>query len=85
MAEGAFQPCSIKYSKDLKSLRGITFGALNICSVVCKMDDILTLLGNSELCYLGLTETWLNCSISNCELEIPGYDIMRFDRDLGAI
>ena len=48
------------------------------------MDNVLTLLGNSELTYLGLTETWLNSSISDCELEIQGYDIHRYDRDLGG-
>ena len=85
MADRSFIANGIYYSKDLKSLRGISFGALNVCSVIRKMDDILTLLGSSELSYLGLTETWLNSSISNCELEIQGHDMCRFDRDLGGM
>ncbi len=75
----------IFYSKDLKSLKGISFGALNVCSVICKHDDIITLLHNSELSYLGITESWLNKSISDCELSISGYNMSRYDCDLGDI
>ena len=79
-----FQMKDIFYSRDLKSLRGISFGALNVCSIVRKMTDVVTLLSSSELSYLGLSETWLNDSIANCELEIEGYNMYRYDRDLGT-
>ena len=78
-----FTPRNIYLSKHIKSLKGITFACLNVCSVVRKLVDIHTILSNSDLCFLGLTESWLNSSISDCELEIPGYEIFRFDRDLG--
>ena len=63
---------NIYFSRHLKSLKGITFASLNVCSVVCKLDDIHTLLCNSEICYLGLTESWLNSSILDAELEFDG-------------
>ena len=50
-----------------------------------KIDDIKLLIARSELNLLCLTESWLNRSISDEELAIPGYRFIRFDRDLGDI
>ena len=47
------------------------------------MDDILTVLHNSEVDYLSISETWLNFSISDSEITVPGYNTSRFDRDGG--
>ena len=33
---------------------------------------------------MSLSETWLNSSIGDCELDIPNYTFHRFDRDLGS-
>ncbi len=33
---------------------------------------------------MGITESWLNSSISNCEISVEGCDILRYDRDLGG-
>ena len=62
-------------SKDLSLLKGISFASLNICSVYRKMDDILTIINNSELDYFSTTESWLNASISNDDIEIDGYNV----------
>ena len=78
-----FTSRKVYFSRELKSLKGITIGCLNVCSVTRKIDDIHTILNNSDLSYLSLTESWLNSSITDCELVIPGYEIFRFDRDLG--
>ena len=66
-------------SHQLKSLRGASFGCVNIRSMVRKLDDIMILLNNSDLDYLGLTESWLN-SMSVDELSIDGYSLQRCDR-----
>ncbi len=67
--------CLIKVNK--------TFGALNICSLTRKIDDVKALLYRSDLDFLGLSESWLNSSISDDEIEINGYNTHRFDHDLG--
>ena len=73
----------IYLSKDLSQLKGISFTSLNICSAYKKVDDILTILNNSELDYLSITESWLNASISNDDIDIEGYTVTRLDRDGG--
>ena len=42
------------------------------------------LLKDTDLTFLALNESWLNYSISDCELEIPNYQLFRYDRDLGS-
>ena len=70
-------------SSHLCKLRGIAFGGLNVCSLYRKIDDVNVLLHRSELNYLGLSESWLNNSVNNCELIIPGYTMSRLDRNNG--
>ena len=60
------------YSKDLASLRGIKLGALNIRSVVHKVDEIEVMLHQSKLDYLGLCETWLTPDTDTCNPECSG-------------
>ena len=67
----------------LHNLYGILFGALNIRSVIRKLDDVKLLLSKSHLDYLTLNESWLNQSIDSCELEMDGYHLHHFDRDNG--
>ncbi len=69
---------------DIRKLRGLSFGSLNVRSLTRKIDEIKFLLGDTDLTVLTLNETWLNFSISDCELEIPHYQCFRFDRDLGS-
>ena len=38
----------------------------------------------SKLDILAINETKLDSSISNCELDITGYDIVRLDRELNG-
>ena len=78
------RPCQIFNSAQLATLRGLKFGGINVCSYIPKSNDIVTLLNNSNLDYLGITESWLNSSISDCELEIDGYSLLRNDRDNGS-
>ncbi len=71
-------------STDLARLRGPSFGCLNVRSLVRKIDDIRLLLYRSKLNCLCLTESWLNNSISDEEMQIPNYKIVRLDRGNGS-
>ncbi len=73
----------IYLSKNLKKLRGVSFGAINIRSLVRKLDDVMTILGNSEIDCLGICETWLNSSTADMDIDIQGYNMIRNDQDAG--
>ena len=73
----------ITYTSDLAKLRGVSFATYNVRSIVRKYSDIQAILSRSELNALCLTETWLNQSIDNLELTIPGYTLHRLDRGNG--
>ena len=49
----------VEKSKNISNLRGVTMGRLNICSLIRKHDDVVALLSNSKLDYLGICESWL--------------------------
>ena len=66
--------------KHLKSIKGIKFGHMNICSICLKMDYLKILLVDKLLDVLIISETWLNDSYDNSELFIPRYNMERLDR-----
>ena len=68
---------------DFSKLRGPSFGSYNIRSIINKLDDIKVILGMSKLDFLGLTESWLTKKVDDAELQIPEYNMFRFDRDNG--
>ena len=69
--------------KELSGLKGITYASLNVCSISRKFPDIKVMLSESKLDLLLIYESWLNHSIGDPELHIPGYTLHRYDRDLG--
>ena len=73
----------IKSSYDLAKLRGPAIASYNIRSLINKVDDIKVLLSRSDLNCLILTESWLNNSIVNEELQVPRYNLFRRDRNAG--
>ncbi len=76
---------SFEYSKrSLKNLKGITIAGQNICSLTHKFDDIEILLKASNLDIFPLSETFLNNSISDAEIQIDGYKLYRYDRNLSS-
>ena len=64
----------------LSNLSGVTFASLNIQSVYRKFDEIKILLNESGLDCLCLQESFLNYSIDDSELHIPGFHLWRYDR-----
>ena len=70
-----FNTCS-----DLKNLRGASVAAFNIRSLINKIPEIETILVQSKLDLLCLTETWLSNVHDHCEIQIDGYSCFRWDR-----
>ena len=56
---------------------------LNARSIRNKLDDLETLMSESNPDVVAVTETWLTPDISDCEIAISGYNLERADR-LGA-
>ena len=53
----------------------------NARSIVNKLDELHLYLSEEKPDIVGITETWLNSSIDNSELNVDGYTIFRRDRD----
>lgn len=53
--------------------RGLFGGHLNIRSIVAKSEQLSHLLSNSNLDFLGISETWLQQSSSSSVFIMPGY------------
>ena len=53
---------------------------LNINSILPKLDELKTIAGNIKAAIIGITESKVDNSISDSEVEIPGYCILRCDR-----
>ena len=61
-------------------MRGFKLAALNVRSLVNHIDELRVLLATSPIDVLAINETWLNPTISDNDVCIPEYDIIRRDR-----
>ena len=67
--------------EDIRNTRGLKIGHLNVRSLRNKVDMVrLELTKESSFDVLTLSETWLDVSVSNSEVHMPGYSCMRKDR-----
>ena len=64
----------------LKS-KGMNFIHLNTRSLLPKLDELRLLASNTKVAVIGITESWLDASVTDAEVEIPGYLIVRHDRN----
>ena len=62
------------------SKRGLRMCHLNVNSLPNKLEDLRYLLRNSPFDIIGLTETHCDNTVSDNELHIDGYDLLRKDR-----
>ncbi len=76
-------PCTHMTLAEVKAMKGITIGHLNICSLSPKSDDIRYTLLESHLDILCLSETWLTDVTSSGPLIQNGFSLLRQDRCLG--
>ena len=60
---------------------GLNIGFLNICSLYYKVPEVRLLCDKFKFDVLALNETWLNKDIADNEISIPGYNILRNDRE----
>ena len=69
---------------ELQHVKGLKIIHMNIRSLLPKIDQIRTLLINSKIDIIILSETWLNASIDSQMVNIPGYSLIRHDRSFGS-
>ena len=60
--------------------KSLHFLHLNINSILPNSDELKTITGNTEAAIIGITESKVDNSISDSEVEIPGYCILQYDR-----
>jgi len=61
--------------------RGLHFLHVNVRSLLPKIEDIRLLAQNSRAACIGISETWLDKTVSDSEINIQNYNIIRRDRD----
>ena len=68
---------------DFSSLngRGLHFLHLNIRSLPPKIDELRTLVRKTKAAVVGISESWLDNSITDNEIHIDGFCTLRKDRD----
>ena len=64
----------------LPSQRAFKLASLNINKLITHIDQLRILLAHNEIYILSINETKLNETISQYEVNISGYDIIRCDR-----
>ena len=60
--------------------KGLKFGHINVNGLVNKLSEIKTLLQESNLSILAVSETHLSEAVEDTEISIDGYLIIRKDR-----
>ena len=61
--------------------RGLHFMHVNINSVLPKIEELRYIARTGKISVIGISESKLNSSITNEEISIPGYEIVRKDRN----
>ena len=64
---------------EIPKLRGLKIVHSNMRRILNKMDDVRSLI-SKRFDIFTFSETWLNPSIKDSELNIPGYTLVRQDR-----
>ena len=61
--------------------KGLHFLHLNAGSLLSKLSDVRLLVNNSKAAVLAVSETWLDGSVTDAEIELVGYTVVRKDRN----
>ena len=61
--------------------RGLHFLHINVNSLLSKIDELRDVVGHTKPAILGITESKLDSSVSDQEVNISGYSILRSDRN----
>ena len=72
---------TVTQSTNLPTIRGFKISHLNVRSITHKMDSIRLLLKDNTLDVFTVSETWLSPKVTDAEITIPGYSVVRKDRN----
>ena len=61
--------------------KGLHFIHINIRSLISKLSEIKILANNSSAAVIAISETWLDSSVTDAEININGYTVIRADRN----
>ena len=61
--------------------KGLHFLRININSLVPKIDDLKSIANNTKAAIIGIIESKLDHAVPDLEVNLPGYDILRCDRN----
>ena len=60
---------------------GLHFLHININSLLPKIDELKGIANKTKAAIIGITESKLDHTVSDLEVNLPGYDILRCDRN----
>ena len=61
--------------------KGLNFIHLNTGSILPKLDDLRMFAAKTKAAVIGITEFWLVASVTDSEIDIAEYTIIRRDRN----
>ena len=65
--------------------KGLHFLHININSLLSKKDEIRCIANKTKSVITGITESNPDHTVPNSELNLPGYDILRYDRNKNGV
>ena len=68
----------------LRKTRGFKLASLNVGSLNKHIDEVKVLLFDISIDVLAINETRLDSTISDNEMHVPGYEIVRRDRNVNG-
>ena len=69
-------------AKSISKLSGFRIVHLNCRSVIKYIEDLRLLILSKEAHVISLNETRLDTSVGDGEIDVPGYNVVRCDRNL---
>ena len=61
--------------------KGLHFLHININSLLPKIDELKCIANKTKAAIIGIIESKLHHTVSDLEVNLPGYDILRYDRN----
>ena len=61
--------------------KGFHFLHANVRSLIPKIPEVQVLLARTKATVFAATETWLNGTVSDAEIQVPGFSVIRKDRN----
>ncbi len=65
--------------------KGLHIAHVNVCSLPNKMNEICNVLNTSDIHVLAIAESHLDSSITDGQIHVSGYNLIRKDRNGGGV